>query len=709
MRQRYASDLTDTQWGHLRAGVFAGHADPDRARAAVDGVRYREQARLPWHLLPPAFAPADELRRAHAEWTADGTWAAVERVVAEYPAPPFWLHGHPASGLADRVRGLPGGAFLVKVASALPRPVRVTRRRAARAAKRVPGGRAALAPGRWLIQAAQAACRPFTVHARLPGWFAEAHARLYGDKDYAGARELFTRILAYDPGNHFSYLRRAECNTYLGNPAEVIDDCLTALSFPALGWGDRATAHALISQAAVLSGEVERAVAHAHLFRRIQRDGPGVRWDLDDAADGPDDYAAVIDLHRDLAEHAINARTDFTTAAELYRRAERVRADYARWLATVPARTLYLNEDWTRAIGHTALIDFWVKMDRLGLRTWDRIVLVTDLKKAANPALVGFYDQYLDVVRVEACPPALRGLVTAFGPRVGGLIPQPGGGERYITEGMGLVQEAWERAGRAPLLALTPADEEYGRTKLRALGVPDGAWFVALHVRSPGYHKEGVQVHQSHRNADIATYLQAAREVVRRGGWVVRMGDTTMPRLPPTPGVIDYAHSPGKSARMDVFLCAACRFFVGVASGISHVPTAFGVPCVLTNWLSNALPVYSRYDLFLPKLLRSAADGRFVPFDQYLAADTRLLCYSGEKLFESDLVAVDNTPGELRDAVVEMLDQLDAGAPAPPAREVAAFDATARRHGLVGFSRLGRDFAAKHAALFGPEAPARAA
>ena len=40
---------------------------------------------------------------------------------------------------------------------------------------------------------------------------------------------------------------------------------------------------------------------------------------------------------------------------------------------------------------------------------------------------------------------------------------------------------------------------------------------------------------------------------------------------------------------------------------------------------------------------------------------------------------------------------------------VAAFDAAARRHGLVGFSRLGRDFAARHATLLRPDGQKRAA
>ena len=145
-------------------------------------------------------------------------------------------------------------------------------------------------------------------------------------------------------------------------------------------------------------------------------------------------------------------------------------------------------------------------------------------------------------------------------------------------------------------------------------------------------------------------------------------------------GVIDYALGKHKSPRMDVFLCGGCRFYVGVASGISHVPTTFGVPCVLSNWLSNALPVYSGMDMFVPKMLRHIDGEQLLPFDEYLDPDTRLLSYSGQKLEDHDLEVVDNTPDELLSVVVEMINQLDAGKPrAVSARGAAIFSVGGRR------------------------------
>ena len=83
------------------------------------------------------------------------------------------------------------------------------------------------------------------------------------------------------------------------------------------------------------------------------------------------------------------------------------------------------------------------------------------------------------------------------------------------------------------------------------------------------------------------------------------MGDPSMTPLPQMDNVLDYAHSQAKSDWMDVFLCGRCRFFIGLASGLSQVAARFGVPCVYVNWISNVLPAFSGRDLYIPKLFWS--------------------------------------------------------------------------------------------------------
>ena len=55
------------------------------------------------------------------------------------------------------------------------------------------------------------------------------------------------------------------------------------------------------------------------------------------------------------------------------------------------------------------------------------------------------------------------------------------------------------------------------------MGVPEDAWFAVCHVREGGFKGE-----EKFRDADITTYFEAFNEIVKRGGWVIRMGDNTM-------------------------------------------------------------------------------------------------------------------------------------------------------------------------------------
>ena len=90
-----------------------------------------------------------------------------------------------------------------------------------------------------------------------------------------------------------------------------------------------------------------------------------------------------------------------------------------------------------------------------------------------------------------------------------------------------------------------------------------GAWFVPLHVREGTYDGRRAGLHGIH-NAEMATYLPAIAEITRRGGWVIRMGDPGMSRMPPLPNVIDYCHSDLRADWMDIFIATQGRFMLGV-------------------------------------------------------------------------------------------------------------------------------------------------
>jgi hypothetical protein len=287
----------------------------------------------------------------------------------------------------------------------------------------------------------------------------------------------------------------------------------------------------------------------------------------------------------------------------------------------------------------------------------------------------------MHVVQSDPVSAGLGHFSMSLGRRLACLMPLPDGTTPYLPEAIGTIQEEWEGQGREPLLRLSDADAEFGQQHLRDMGLPDGAWYVCFHVRSSGFYGEGKILHQAHRNASIRSYLPAMSEVVRRGGWVIRLGDPSMEPLPRTPGVIDYARGKFKSQRMDVFLCATARFFVGVTSGLSHVPN------------SN--------DRFLPKLLQRKRDRAVLTFDEWLSRPVRECSYSGEGLLRDGYTAIDNTPHEIAELVREMLDACDGNRELSAAerRRADDFAALAARHGVRGYARLGAGFLARHADL----------
>lgn len=283
----------------------------------------------------------------------------------------------------------------------------------------------------------------------------------------------------------------------------------------------------------------------------------------------------------------------------------------------------------------------------------------------------------------------------------------------FISSGIQMVQKQWHAEKRAPLLTLSPADYQRGWKCLRALGVPQDAWFVCLHVRESGF-KTGVRVDSrryadvdAHRNADVDTYLLAVESIVARGGWVIRMGDPTMKPLPPMEQVIDYAHSDVRSDWMDVFCSAQCRFCMATSSGLPAVSIAFGVPLVQTNYLPLSTLILPEQDIFLPKLCRSVKNGRYLSFTDMLSPPlSTSLVRTGYELAGVEIV--DNTPEEINDAVLEMLASLDGTLSYTKDDEqlqerfksLTATCGTLIGQKDLGFNcRIGKDFLRKYASL----------
>lgn len=225
----------------------------------------------------------------------------------------------------------------------------------------------------------------------------------------------------------------------------------------------------------------------------------------------------------------------------------------------------------------------------------------------------------------------------------------------FGTQDIYRINKLWDK--RPPVLTLTIDDENWAKNSLAAMGISAHQWFVCLHVRESGFlpHNELIQ---SHRNASIANMTSAIREIVSRGGIVVRMGDKSMTPLPCMTGVIDYAHHPLKSEQMDIVLCAKAKFFLGCTSGLSFVSMIFGVPIAQANMVPVAALSVRQNDISIPKLLWNETEHRYLNFNEILSSAIGDF-YFTQQYKKSAIRVEENTHEDILALAVEMLDKLE--------------------------------------------------
>lgn len=402
------------------------------------------------------------------------------------------------------------------------------------------------------------------------------------------------------------------------------------------------------------------------------------------AADGLRIEAATM-----LAEDLVNIDSDFATAFDTLQYKVGLQADWRRVHGM--SDDLLLGEEWTRNIGHIGLIQYVVKLRRLGLATWNRIVVVSRPEAVANVALLG---RYGNEVVIETNPERVAELaprVCGEGLRLFDLLSLPGDRRTiFAREACNVIEALWQaRHGPRPLLYLDDAQVVAGRALARIIGLPEGAPFVCLHVREGGYHGDASHRQRFFRMAD---YLPAIRAVTDRGDWVVRLGDPSMSPLPPLPRVIDYALSPARTPALDVYLAAQCRFFIGTNSGPMFMPHLFGRPALITNYdFLFGGPPLGPTSRFLPRPLKQGQ--RALRFTRMMDDFYMKSTHTQRALGLRGLSSVSNAPQQIVDATAEMY------APELPGVLQRRFAKLAPRAHRAGNALIGAGFIADHRAL----------
>ena len=349
--------------------------------------------------------------------------------------------------------------------------------------------------------------------------------------------------------------------------------------------------------------------------------------------------------------------------------------------------------DWGWNIGHTSMLDQLVKLRQLDLLSPERRVVILSPGDGANKHYLNYWRKYLEFMIVSSHEAeVLRSTMHPLAEKLMGFELRA----RFATvyDAWNISGDQWAKEKRPPLLDLDRGDLARGRQVLKKWGLPDGAWFVAVHVREYDAHTPNHNRLRAASNADIQTYMPAIQSVIERGGWVVRMGDSSMSNLPTMHGLIDYANSAFKSEWMDVFLWASCRFFIGTSSGPLSVPPTFGVPVLYTNCPNIGISAALGRSLLLPKLFHSKSEQRLLTVDEILAGPLGwTVSVPGD-----DIELRDNSPEEILAGVEEMFSLLEAGSDAFDALTElqAEFSRRRDRYGRNASTPIAHSFIAGH-------------
>ena len=154
---------------------------------------------------------------------------------------------------------------------------------------------------------------------------------------------------------------------------------------------------------------------------------------------------------------------------------------------------------------------------------------------------------------------------------------------------------------------------------------------------------------------------------------------------------------------MDIYLPGKCRFFIGTNSGYGFVPTLFNTPQGMVNMVPPCRIPAGPRDMFIPKLLHSVAENRFLTFAEMhglgffrigLNHEIPDICKS------NGLEIVDNTPAQIVDLCRDLIDQDEGRAPTPEQGELQRLFYDRFLSSIDGFevvgARLGARFAEAH-------------
>ena len=314
-------------------------------------------------------------------------------------------------------------------------------------------------------------------------------------------------------------------------------------------------------------------------------------------------------------------------------------------------RVRFLGNGWTGPLGHISLLDTVIKLRELNLLSDEQRILLYDSQYSSNSALLKLF--LPKILNIKSDVKLIEKFTQKFDSIVD-QVPIYRLKSKIVDQwsAIDIANQAWSKDNREPVIKLSDSIEARGLKILKRWGLASDAWFVVIHVRE-GDHR----AHARLQNADIETYFPMMREIVSRGGWIIRMGSPLMTPLPKMQNVIDYAHTVERVDWMDVFLWAKAKFSIATNSGGSEVPMCFGTPVIRTNYSSFGHCSFFEKSFMVPKLYKLKSEKAPMSLQQALRSPIPWCESTVHENIEFEII--NNSPQDLVDAAVEMFARFD--------------------------------------------------
>ena len=204
-----------------------------------------------------------------------------------------------------------------------------------------------------------------------------------------------------------------------------------------------------------------------------------------------------------------------------------------------------------------------------------------------------------------------------------------------------------------------------GNDFLKRLNIPNDAKIICLIVRDKEYLKQKFPKnnwdYHDYRNCNIDNYKDAINAATSRGYYVFRMGEFVNKELiiENNNKFIDYSKK-YRSDFLDIFLPFKSQFCITTGTGWDILPAyTFRKPVVWTNYTPLGIfPTYSKDFLFSIKIHYDTNKKKKLSLKEISESPASYALLT--KFYKnSNIELQENTPDELKDLTIEMIDRLE--------------------------------------------------